>query len=467
MGSVNINILKSLFSSRKILYFPIEIHSREIHSRLFLANAAVSDGWDVVIGPRFELSALLEFMPPGVYLGIGFHTSAVKIAQKLKPVGHFIVSLDEEGMVRLAPEYYREYRVDKQIFDVSEKVICWSIGHLNEIKQLANDREKLIALGNPRLDILSTKARSMFFMEAEKIRETHDDFILINSSFGTANHLHGIDYWRGELEKRGWFDTEDKAHYQNLRIKFQTETFHAMRDLAVSIAEKKLKLVIRPHPSECLEAWRELEKSYPSVITVVREGNVIPWMLASKVIIHNGCTTAIEGRLLDKYVVSYRPTTEPLVESELANSVGLQFIDKDKLVKFLVERLKFKDPTWPELPELNNNEIIRSTAEENFAFKFLRQIKSPSNYPTKLDSFGIYKRIVLILWRRVKLFISGIRNRAGRAYEEQKCRRVTQQEAEYALEQLNKNSNSKVCTSVYKLTQRSILIRNNKRNFSE
>ena len=461
---LNINILKSLFISRKILYLPIEIHSREIHSRLFLAHAAVADGWDVVIGPRFELSALLEFLPSGVYLGIGFHTSAVKIAQKLKSVGHLIVSLDEEGMVRLAPKYYREYRVDQKIFAFSEKVICWSTGHLNEIKQLATDSEKLTVLGNPRLDILSAEARPMFFEEVEKIKETHGDFILINSSFGTANHLHGIDYWRGELEKRGWFDTADKAHYQNLRIKFQIKIFHAMRDLAIAIAEKKLQLVIRPHPSECLKTWRELEQAYPSIITVVREGNVIPWMLASKVVIHNGCTTAIEGRLLDKPVISYCPTSEPLVESELANSVGLLFSDKDKLVKFLYERLKFTELTWPELPELNNNEIIKSTAEENFAFKFLRQIKSPSNYSTKLDSFGIYKHIVLVLWRRFKLFISGIKNREGRAYEEQKCCRVTKQETEYVLEQLNNNSIAKASTSVFTLTKRSILIRNNKRN---
>ena len=169
-------------------------------------------------------------------------------------------------------------------------------------------------------------------------------------------------------------------------------------------------MVIRPHPSECLKTWRELEKAYPSIISVVREGNVIHGS-SFKVIIHNGCTTAIEGRLLDKPVISYRPTSEPLVESELANSVGLLFSDKDKLVKFLYERLKFSELTWPELPELNNNEIIKSTAEENFAFKFLRQIKSPSNYSTKLDSFGIYKHIVLVLWRRFKLFISGIKNR--------------------------------------------------------
>ena len=175
------------------------------------------------------------------------------------------------------PKILQRENADQKNLCFFEKV-CWSTGHLNEIKQLATDSEKLTVLGNPRLDILSAEARPMFFEEVEKIKETHGDFILINSSFGTANHLHGIDYWRGELEKRGWFDTADKAHYQNLRIKFQIKIFHAMRDLAIAIAEKKLQLVIRPHPSECLKTWRELEQAYPSIITVVREGNVIPWM---------------------------------------------------------------------------------------------------------------------------------------------------------------------------------------------
>ena len=454
----SIKTLGLLFGSKNVLYLPIEIHSREIHSRLYLARTAALNGWCVVIGPRYELSELMQFLPRGSYLGIGFHSSAARIAQKLKNVGHKVFSLDEEGMVRLPPRYYREFRVSKAIFDVSEKVICWSQGHFDEIKEFEADNTKVVTIGSPRLDILAPEARTMFARDAGKIRKEYGKFILINSSFGTANNLNGLEHWRGELKKRGWFDTVDKSRYQEARICFQTRVFHLMRDLAAALAERSLKLVIRPHPSENLSSWKKLEADYPNIISVVREGNVIPWILASEVMIHNGCTTAIEGRLLDKPIISYRPIVDSMVESELANSAGLEFFDQDQLVDFLNEKLNGLAACWPVPPKLSRREVQRSANDDNFSMKFIELINGSTCAGGGVNWSCKYKAATLLVWKRLRLFLSGYKNKTARAYEKQKCHQVTRQEALDIMNHLMTVSDSNSSFDISSLTNRSIVI---------
>lgn len=110
------NNIARIINSKKLPYLPVEISSRELHSKIFLAHTAISKGWTVILGPRFEVSKLAEILPAGAYLSIGFHKSASKFAEKLSNLGHKVLSSYEEGLVRLAPEYYREFRIDKNHF---------------------------------------------------------------------------------------------------------------------------------------------------------------------------------------------------------------------------------------------------------------------------------------------------------------------------------------------------------------
>ena len=54
--------------------------------------------------------------------------------------------------------------------------------------------------------------------------------------------------------------------------------------------------------------------------------------------------------------------------------------------------------------------------------------------------------------------MSGIKNREGRAYEEQKCHAVTKREVEDAFNDLNTSMSIEVKTNVFSLTKRSIAI---------
>ena len=59
------------------------------------------------------------------------------------------------------------------------------------------------------------------------------------------------------------------------------------------------QIIIRPHPSESHDPWRQLAAELPNV-SVVYEGNVAEWLLAAELLIHNNCTTGVEAYLLGR-----------------------------------------------------------------------------------------------------------------------------------------------------------------------
>ena len=79
-----------------------------------------------------------------------------------------------------------------------------------------------------------------------------------------------------------------------------------LRDLAASGSVEKI--VIRPHPVENHDVWREWGR--PLNIDVRYEGSANNWMMAADAVVHPGCTTGIEGLLLDRAVFSYVPDAD-------------------------------------------------------------------------------------------------------------------------------------------------------------
>ena len=55
-----------------------------------------------------------------------------------------------------------------------------------------------------------------------------------------------------------------------------------------------MRIVVRPHPVEKHAAWEEIAARHDNV-ELAQEGNVLPWLLAARALIHNGCTTGVEA----------------------------------------------------------------------------------------------------------------------------------------------------------------------------
>ena len=317
----------------KFLYLPIETWSREYHAKVLLSLYAVRDGWQVIIGPKSQMHRRLHRLPEGVVMQFGFHENYASEMIRLRKYGHIIVSADEEGLVTLSPEHYKRYRVSPKTLEQCERCYCWGNIHAQMIKDVGGAlKNKLFVTGNPRLDLLKPNFRSLIEFEAAKISEKYGKFILLNGNFGSYNHSMGIDYTWKSLDSKGWTKTIKDKDFHYSRVELQGLFFKAFHNVIPEIANEKLKVIVRPHPSESLIPWDELSRANPGKVIVAREGNIIPWLQAAEIILHNGCTTAVEAFVLGKPVISYRPKKITVLETELPNEISMQATNQEELM---------------------------------------------------------------------------------------------------------------------------------------
>ncbi len=92
-----------------------------------------------------------------------------------------------------------------------------------------------------------------------------------------------------------------RAHKQAL--------FDAFQKLIPALAEAfpDWTIVVRPHPTENQEAYRRIAAKCKRV-QVTNDGSVVPWLLAAKVLVHNGCTTGVEAYVMRVPAVAYHPS---------------------------------------------------------------------------------------------------------------------------------------------------------------
>ena len=100
-------------------------------------------------------------------------------------------------------------------------------------------------------------------------------------------------------------------------------------------------IVVRPHPTESHEVYHKLAAQCERV-RVTNEGNVVPWLLAARVLVHNGCTTGVEAYVTRVPAVSYRATVNDYYDYgfyRLSNLLSHQCFDFEELRVTLEEIL--------------------------------------------------------------------------------------------------------------------------------
>ena len=164
--------------------------------------------------------------------------------------------------------------------------------------------------GNPRFDTLLPGVRSVYNDEAGAIRETFGRFILVNTNFGRPNPFRPGDDPVAKLIARGMIAEGAGADFIRRHLDFKRRQMQGLQDLLRDLASSGSveKIVIRPHPVENHDVWREWGK--PLNIDVRYEGSANNWMMAADAVVHPGCTTGIEGLLLDRAVFSYVPEAD-------------------------------------------------------------------------------------------------------------------------------------------------------------
>lgn len=321
----------------KWLFIPVEVKVRELQAKTLLACLAADRGYKVVIGEAHAVRDSLHLLPAGVILEKGVAPAPVETFTKFRRLGNKVVSWCEEGLVFFNDDDYVRRKVSEKELAQVEKFFAWGQYHADVITQrFPSLKERVVVSGNARLDLLRPEYRGIFQQKTEKLRIKYGQFILINTNFSHCNHKKGADGYIDVLRQGGKLNTSEELEFAQGWIAHKRKIFEEFGPMirAVSNAYPGYKVILRPHPGENHDTWKELFDN-ESNVQVMHEGAVIPWILASSVVIHNGCTTGIEAALLQHPSIAYMPVVSNLYDQYLPNSVNFQAGSSSNLLQSL------------------------------------------------------------------------------------------------------------------------------------
>jgi surface carbohydrate biosynthesis protein len=338
------------------IILPSETQTREFDAKLLLAGMLAERGHPVHVGSRIEIHNRINELPRGLYLAKDIRRSSRRIFRIMDRLGFSIAAWDEEALIFPDPATYHDRRVDPETLGHARAFLAWGERNRALIESAPGYLGTPVHVtGNPRFDLLVRRCRGFFEPEVAALRDRFGEFILINSNFGRINYFVSRDAVRENADGR----LVNLGAGTEPFWRFRMEVFESFKSALPAIARAfpDRQVVLRPHPAEAHEAWRAAAEGLPNV-SIVHEGNVYPWILASAVTIHNGCTTGLEGYLLGHPVLAYQPVTSEEFDRQLPNLVSTPVHSQEELIATL-GALFSGTPPAPPGPE------ARALAEES------------------------------------------------------------------------------------------------------
>jgi surface carbohydrate biosynthesis protein len=322
--------MQRIISDRKYdsIILPVETAARELDAKLLLALFAADVGFTCYLGMTRAVHA--PGFPPSIYI-----SRSVRFAKPLKLVtsfGHVIAAWDEEGLVRLKDEVHGQ-RLEPAALRLPKLLLSWGSSNTHVWRDHPSyDGCPIAETGNPRVDFLRRELRPFHELQREELRSRYGNFVLFNTNFGIVNHF--TPQGKRLRVTRKSYDPERFRTARERIEEHKRKLFEKFLSMIPRLADhlRPYNLVIRPHPSEDPKPWQEVSRGKDNVF-VVYEGSVIPWMLASKCLIHNGCTSAVEASVLKVPVLAYCPVTDPDYEVLLPNELSERIASESELIE--------------------------------------------------------------------------------------------------------------------------------------
>lgn len=329
------------------ILFPIETINRELDFKLALAHQLKFEGHTIYFGQHDFLLQVLSHLKGGIYFGKNiFHQTSEKedgkFVNMFRKQGFDFVYLHEEGAVYKGREKQWEeilkslYKFD--FFNENDIVCEWG-DFQKEIDQKRNNQNvPLQTTGHPRFDLYKSHWQFYFEKEVKELKSKFGEFILINGNYTVYNHGLGVDFLFSEKSNynvdnlHSRMDRVSFFKYAGIQCLSMVELTHA---LAIKFPDKNF--VYRPHPSEKQSFYEVVFKGVPNII-VSHEGAVSSWIIASELLIHDGCTTALEAFFTGKTIINYKPVYDEKVDIWLPNQLG-ERVDNIEAVVHIIENL--------------------------------------------------------------------------------------------------------------------------------
>jgi surface carbohydrate biosynthesis protein len=334
-------------TEKRLLLIPVENQVRELDPKLLLACIAAQRGFSSVIGSRRELEFRIDSYPRSIYLSKSMTGRSLIFFRLAKKFDHEIVTWDEEALVHLPPEIYFSRRLHPDAIRQVSHLFAWGPDNVELWRQYPYlpDNLPIHSVGNPRIDMLRPEMQPFYEKEVQALRDTYGDFLLINTNFNHVNAF-GADMNLfqpvkkiGETAKFGRAAKGMSRPYAEGLWHHKQAVFKDFQQLIPKLDKNfpGLNIVIRPHPTERHDVYKEIAARC-SRVHVTNQGNVVPWILASRAVLHNGCTTGIEAFVLGVPAISYRASINIDYDNgfyRLPNAVSQQCFNFEQLQDML------------------------------------------------------------------------------------------------------------------------------------
>ena len=304
------------------VYVPIEESSRELSSRLLIAGELLKHRVTVILGRQPLVVGNLPYVPPGIVLFKGMNAMPAYLTRRSSELGHVSVATDEEGL-GLADQRTMSRHMDPEIGSSCSRFFAHGRHHGDAMaRYVAGAADKVRVVGNARLDLLREPFLDAFSAEAREHRATHGAYVLVDTNLGAINSRWGgtRDFLQ-ILARVGWLDPEkpEDMTYFNLRVRTEQANAVVIRRTLerLSTMFPNLTFIVRPHPAEREEPWRNAYEDRPNV-HVTSQGTHVPWLLGCSLMLHTGCTTGLEAEIMGVPTISLLPSNhEALICADL------------------------------------------------------------------------------------------------------------------------------------------------------
>jgi surface carbohydrate biosynthesis protein len=307
---------------KKILLFPVETIVRELDYRLILAVLCARPDWQIIFGHHVHLVRVARNIKNAVVL---LKDTWGNLYDIYKKNNIRVIHLDEEGGIYPGSKQnwgnFLQDRLDINKLREKDYVCTWG-SFQKKYYQAFNSAcsNNIVATGNPRFELGSLKYRKLYSDEFKKIQKRYGRIILINTNF-VSNNCAGPD----ESFKMYKVDSENidlrNLYFDEYLYSESNKTNYINLINKLSGFFTNHTIVLRPHPSENIHTYETFFKYIPRAV-VTREGTLNAWLLASEVLIHNGCTTAVEGYQCGMPIVNYMPVSDERFDIVLPNLLG-------------------------------------------------------------------------------------------------------------------------------------------------
>jgi surface carbohydrate biosynthesis protein len=291
--------------------------------------------------------------PKSIYLSKSLTSGSKNVFRNLRRLGHQIVAWDEEALVHLPPESYYPRRLSAVSMPYINQLFAWGEDNVElwrQYPEMPSDLPIRIT-GNPRGDLLRPEMRGLYAHDVAIIRQTYGNFILVNTNFNQVNAFYpdmnilippARPGQEPELSRRAIGMGMSREYAVGL-TKHKQSIFEDFKGL-VPVLDQTFpnhNIVIRPHPAENQEVYHKIAKTCRRV-QVTNEGNVVPWLIAAKALIHNGCTTGVEAYAVGLPAITYRASMNEFYDNafhRLPNQLSHECFDPEQLQETLANIL--------------------------------------------------------------------------------------------------------------------------------